>query len=54
MYSLQPGELGEYEISFISETVNYPEGDYRNVKQISIDEKNMKPYYSNFQIIEPR
>lgn len=54
MYSLQPGESGEYKVNLFPKNVNYTEGEYRIVKQIAIGEKGMHPYYSNFQVMEPR
>ncbi|GEM_PF-876653 len=54
MYMLQPGDSGEYTISLFPETVKYPEGEYRVVKQISIGERDMIPYYANFIIMDPR
>jgi len=53
MYVLQPGDSGDYNINLFTENVKYPEGDYRVVKQISVGEKDMQPYYADFKIIEP-
>lgn len=54
MYSLQPGDSGQYSISLFTDRVSYPESDYRVVKNINVGESESRPYYAGFKIIEPR
>lgn len=54
MYILQPGGSGEYTINLFSDRVNYPEGYYRVVKNISVGRSTAEPYFGYFRIIEPR
>lgn len=54
MYGVQPGDSGKYTINLFTDRVTYPEGNYRVVKNINIGEKDARPYYANFKVIDPR
>lgn len=54
MYGVRPGDSGKYSINLFTETVTYPEGDYRVVKNINVGGEEVRPYYAYFRIIEPR
>lgn len=54
MYGLQPGDSHTYTINLFTDTIAYPEGDYRVVKLINIGMAQARPFYADFRIIEPR